>query len=193
MFFRNPFFDALRKTDRNALVFSDGEKHVHAGTILDESLRIAGGLKSTGFRSGDRAVLIIPPGEEFLEVFFAIGLLQGTIAIVDPEMGRQNFEAKLRQLNAKWIFIDSRLMLLKEHPLIRVVYLTFSKKPFYVTLPESAHIIATGKKLPLFSGLYPVSFSFARIVSSVVPGLNARGNVSAGLELFLKSTLVADD
>lgn len=157
MFFRNPFFDALENTDRNALVFSDEKTRVHAGTILDESLRIASGLKAKGFAEGDRAVLIIPPGKEFLEVFFAIGLLKGTIAIVDPEMGRQNFEAKLKQLNAKWIFIDSRLVLLKEHPLIRYFYLKFAKKPFYISLPETATIVTTGKRLPLMSNDFHLS------------------------------------
>lgn len=157
MFFRNPFFDALQRTDRNALVFSDGKTRVHAGTVLDESLRVAAGLQAKGFAAGDHAVLIIPPGQEFLEVFFAIGLLKGTIAIVDPEMGRQNFEAKLKQLNAKWIFIDSRLVLLKEHPLIRFLYLRLAKKPFYVSLPESATVVTTGRRLPLFSSDFHLS------------------------------------
>jgi acyl-CoA synthetase (AMP-forming)/AMP-acid ligase II len=155
--YRNPFFAALENLESNALVFSDGKKRVSAGEIHANALATACGLKNQGFHEGDRAVLIIPPGREFLEVFFAIGLLKGIIAIVDPEMGRENFESKLKQLNPQWIFIDSRLVLLREHPIIRFFYLQFSKKPFYVSLSGKAKIVTTGKRLPLLSNDFHLS------------------------------------
>lgn len=149
--YRNPFFAALENLDRNALVFSDGKINVSAGEIHAQSVSVAAGLHAKGFREGDRAVLIVPPGKDFLKVFFAVGLLKGTIAIIDPEMGRENFESKLKQLKPQWIFIDSRLILLREHPIIRFFHLRFTKRPFYVSLPGEAKIVTTGKKLPLFS------------------------------------------
>lgn len=150
-FYRNPFFAALENLDKNALVFSDGKQNVSSGEIHAQSLSVAAGLQTKGFREGDRAVLIVPPGRDFLKVFFAVGLLKGTIAIIDPEMGRENFESKLKQLKPQWIFIDSRLILLREHPIIRFFHLRFAKRPFYVSLPGEAKIVTTGKKLPLFS------------------------------------------
>ena len=167
MFFVNPFFDALKSTDRERLVFSDGENAVHAGEIYDAAIALANGLQQKGFAAGDRAVLIIPPGKEFLETFFAIGLLKGTIAIIDPEMGRQNFESKLKQLNAKWVFIDSRLVLLKEHPVIRFFYLQFSKRPFYVSLPQKAKVITTGKKLPLLTSDYHLNNLYQQVEKTI--------------------------
>jgi acyl-CoA synthetase (AMP-forming)/AMP-acid ligase II len=151
VFYRNPFFAALENLEKNALVFSDGNDSVSAGEIHAQSISVAAGLQSKGFQEGDRAVLIIPPGRDFLKVFFAVGLLKGTVAIIDPEMGRQNFESRLKQLKPQWIFIDSRLILLREHPIIRFFHLRFAKRPFYVSLPGEAKIVTTGKKLPLFS------------------------------------------
>lgn len=150
-FYKNPFFESLENTNAGAVVFSDGDETVTCGEILQQSKSIAAGLHSQGFQIGDRAILLVPPGKEFLSLFFAVGLLQGTIAIIDPEMGRDNFEAKIQQLHAKWIFIDSRLVLLREHPIIRYFYLKFAKKPFYISLPTDATIISTGKRLPLFT------------------------------------------
>lgn len=149
--FRNPFFQALENTDSNAVIFSGESEIARAGEIKNHSLSLAAGLQAQGFQAGDRVILLVPPGKEFLGIFFAIGLLQGTIAIIDPEMGRDNFEAKIAQLNAKWIFVDSRLVLLKEHPVIRFFYLRFAKKPFYISLPSATTIISTGKRLPLFT------------------------------------------
>jgi acyl-CoA synthetase (AMP-forming)/AMP-acid ligase II len=149
--FRNPFFDALQDTDPKKIVFSDAKGNVRAGEISSDALAMAGALQKKGFQQNDRVVLLVPPGKEFLTVFFSIGLLKGTVAIIDPEMGRDNFEAKLRQLKPKWIFVDSRLVLLSEHPILRYLYLKFSKRAFYTSLPKDAQIITTGKKLPLLT------------------------------------------
>lgn len=169
-FYRNPFFTALESLDKKALVFSDGKLNVSAGEIHAQSLSVAAGLQMKGFREGDRAVLIVPPGRDFLKVFFAVGLLKGTIAIVDPEMGRENFESKLKQLKPQWIFIDSRLILLREHPIIRFFHLRFTKRPFYVSLPGEAKIVTTGKKLPLFSSDFHLPKSHAEQVEMVDSG-----------------------
>jgi hypothetical protein len=46
-------------------------------------------------------------------------MLPGKIAIIDPEMGSANYSAKMQQLQAKWLFADTRLLFLREHPIIR--------------------------------------------------------------------------
>ena len=51
-----------------------------------------------GFRVNDIVLITLPPGEEFLVIIYAIAMLRGRVAIIDPEMGRINFAAKLRQL-----------------------------------------------------------------------------------------------
>lgn len=149
-FYRTPFLDALLKLPGDTVVFSQGKKSVLAGELYLNSLSLANGLRKKGFQDKDRIVVIVPAGKEFLEIFFAINMLKGMMAIIDPEMGRDNFESKFKQFNPKWIFIDSRLLLLKENSLLRYLYLKFSKYPFYFSFTSNACVIATGKKLPLF-------------------------------------------
>src|SRR4051794_13280845 len=149
-YYRTPFFDSLSKLRRDAIVFSEGRKSVLAGELYENSIALANGLRKKGFEDKQRIVLIVPPGKEFLEIFFAANMLKGVLAIIDPEMGRDNYESKLKQFDARWIFIDSRLLLLKENPLLRYLYLKFSKHPFYFSFKTKASIIATGKRLPLF-------------------------------------------
>jgi acyl-CoA synthetase (AMP-forming)/AMP-acid ligase II len=147
--YRTPFLDALASLPEDAVVFSKGSQMVLAGDLYQKSIQLARGLREKGFRDKDRVVVIVGPGKEFLEIFFAVNMLQGTMAIIDPEMGRDNFESKLAQFDPKWIFIDSRLLLLKENILLRFLFLKFSKHPFYFSLRSRACIIATGKRLPL--------------------------------------------
>lgn len=132
------------------IVFSKDRQLVLAGDIYQNSVSLANGLREKGFRDKDRMVVIVPPGKEFLEIFFAANMLKGMLAIIDPEMGRDNFESKLKQFDPKWIFIDSRLLLLQENSLLRFLYLRLFKKPFYISFSADASIIAAGKRLPLF-------------------------------------------
>ncbi len=148
-FYRTPFLDALSNMPEKAVVFSKGNQSVFAGDIYQKSISLANGLREKGFCDKDRIVIIVPPGKEFLEIFFAANMLKGMLAIIDPEMGRDNFESKLKQFDPKWMFIDSRLLLLQENSLLRFLYLKFSKRPFYFSFTSKAAIIATGKNLPL--------------------------------------------
>ena len=148
-FYRTPFLDSLSNMSGKAVVFSEGKQSVFAGGLYQKSISLATGLREKGFQDKDRIAIIVPPGKEFLEIFFAANLLNGMLAIIDPEMGRDNFESKLKQFDPKYIFIDSRLLLLKENPLLLHLYLKFSKRPFYFSFTQKALIVATGKKLPL--------------------------------------------
>ncbi|CAN5768973.1 class I adenylate-forming enzyme family protein [soil metagenome] len=149
-FYLTPFVDVLEKMPGNSVVFSSGNKLVFAGDIYQKSIELANGLRQKGFKEKDRLAIIVPPGKDFLEIFFAANMLKGLLSIIDPEMGRDNFESKLKQLQPKWIFIDSRLLLLQENAMLRLLYIRFSKHPFYFSFKGDASIIATGKKLPLF-------------------------------------------
>jgi len=166
-FYRTPFLDALLKLPESTIVFSEGNQLVLAGELYQKSMSLAQGLRKKGFQEKDRMVIIVPPGKQFLEIFFAANLLKGMLAIIDPEMGRDNFESKLKQFDAKWIFIDSRLLLLKENALLRYLYLKFSKRPFYFSFIATASIVATGKKLPLFGNFLRLHKLYASPVKTV--------------------------
>ncbi len=149
-FYQTPFLFSLSQLAESTIIFSDGKKNLLAGDLYKKSIALAVGLREKGFQENDRLVLIAPPGKEFLEIFFASSMLKGTLSIIDPEMGRDNFESKLKQIDPQWMFIDSRLLFLREHPLLRSLYLKFSHRPFYFTFKNSAKVVATGKSLPLF-------------------------------------------
>lgn len=148
-FFRTPFLDALLKLPAHTIVFSKEHQTVNAEDLYQKSIALANGLRKKGFSDKDRMVIIVPPGKEFLEIFFAANLLKGMIAIIDPEMGRDNFESKLKQFDPQWMFVDSRLLFLKENSLLLKCYLKFSNYPFYFSFNNKASIIETGKKMPL--------------------------------------------
>ena len=167
IFYRTPFLDALSKMSANDVVFSKCDQSVFAGDIYRSSLSLANGLREKGFRDKDRMVVIVPPGKEFLEIFFAANLLKGMLAIIDPEMGRDNFESKLKQFDPKWIFIDTRLLLLQENSLLRFLYLKFSKRPFYISFTANASIIATGKRIPLFGKYLRFHKLYAKLTQPV--------------------------
>ncbi len=148
-FYRTPFLDALSKLPAHTIVFSKSGQSVNAAELYQKSIALANGLREKGFKEKDRIVIIVPAGKEFLEIFFAVNLLKGMMAIIDPEMGRDNFESKLKQFNPQWMFIDSRLLLLKENSLLLYLYMKFSNHPFYFSFNNKAAVIATGKKMPL--------------------------------------------
>ncbi len=120
-----------------------------AKDLLQKSINLAVALKSKGYKENDVAVIAAQTGEEFLEIMYAIVMLKGIIAIIDPEMGRQNYEAKMRQLNPQWMFIDSRLLLLQEHPLLKAALLKFIKTLPNITLVGGCKLVAVGKWLPI--------------------------------------------
>jgi acyl-CoA synthetase (AMP-forming)/AMP-acid ligase II len=148
-FYRTPFLDALLQLPADTVVFSKNDQSVTATQLYEKSVALANGLRDKGFRDKDRMVIIVPPNKEFLEIFFAANLLKAMLAIIDPEMGRDNFESKLKQFDPQWMFIDSRLLFLKENPLLLSLYLKFSNHPFYFSFNNKAAVVATGKTMPL--------------------------------------------
>jgi acyl-CoA synthetase (AMP-forming)/AMP-acid ligase II len=148
-FCRTPFLESLMRLPPSSLIFSEGKRSVRAGDLYQKAVALAVGLRHSGFKEGDRIVLIVPPGAEFLELFFACSMLRGIIVVIDPDMGRDNFESKLRQIDPQWMAIDSRLLLLQEHPLLRWAYQRFAKGAFYFSLNTKARVISVGKYMPL--------------------------------------------
>lgn len=58
---------------------------------LDEdSDRLAAGLQSMGLRPGQRIVLMVRPGIDFISLTFALFKTAATVVLIDPGMGRQH-------------------------------------------------------------------------------------------------------
>jgi acyl-CoA synthetase (AMP-forming)/AMP-acid ligase II len=71
------------------------------------------------------------------------------ISIIDPEMGRENYKIKLKQLAPAAAFVDSRLILLNEHPIAKFLILKLNK--FVPEFPriKNCKLYASGIWLPI--------------------------------------------
>ena len=56
----------------------------------DDSSRIAGQLRDHGVRSGERLVLLVPPGIDFVSLVYAILKSSAVMVLIDPGIGRQH-------------------------------------------------------------------------------------------------------
>lgn len=138
----------------------EGNKAIRLAKILEDAQILAVRLQKSGFHASDPVVLAVQPGAEFVKIVFALVFLRARIAIIDPEMGQDNYRAKLAQFQPVWAFVDARLLFLQEHPLLRRWYL--SQNPTAPYFPRTKHIsiIATGPWAPLWQKVIPVKHLF---------------------------------
>ena len=112
-----PFIDRLAAQPSRPLLWS-GDTMTTAGDLLTQSTKLATMLERRGLGAGDVAVIIAEGGPAFLYVVYATTMTGMRLALIDPEMGPDNYRAKLAQLKPAVVFVDSRLLLLQEHPLV---------------------------------------------------------------------------
>jgi acyl-CoA synthetase (AMP-forming)/AMP-acid ligase II len=117
MRYTSSFIERLAAEPSRRLLHSE-EATLTGGEILEQSARIARMLEQRGFGTGDVAVVAVEAGAAFLAVVYATMMSGMTLALIDPEMGPENYRAKIAQLKPAAAFVDSRLLLLQEHPLI---------------------------------------------------------------------------
>ena len=156
---------------------------VTAGDLFERSCRIAYGLATWGFEKNHIAVIACEPGEAFLEIMHAVILLKGKIAIIDPEMGSENYAAKMHQLNPQWMFIDSRILFLHEHPILKKMLLKTGRKIPGVSISPGLRLISVGRKLPIFRD----HLNFRKLYTP-----SSKGFDSASLKPFTKGAEPAD-
>ena len=143
-----PLIANTKQSPNKTLFFCDNKKFT-CNDIFSKSCDLAVNLLKKGIKENDFIVIAIQPGIDFVCIIYAMILLRCRVAIIDPEMGPQLYESKLKQLNPSWAFVDSRLLLLREHPVIRYLYLKFATKPVNFPKVKGMKIIACGPALPL--------------------------------------------
>lgn len=152
MYHSSPITDALiRKvvaTPDEAALFIDNQQITYR-QLYNGTIAIAEMLQQNGFTAHDRAVIAAQPGPEFVQIIYALIFLKGQIAIIDPEMGRDNYNSKLQQFNPGWAFVDSRLLLLQEHPILRWLHLRKSPTAPYFPRTKGVKKVACGYWMPL--------------------------------------------
>ena len=134
----------------NEVAIVDGTRPVTIACLFDKSKRLAIGMKSRGFKKNDIVLITLPPGESFLVVVYAVAMLRGRVAIIDPEMGKIHFAAKLRQLSPSWAFVDSRLIFLRDHRWIGFLLHKIKRNVPEIVDIENCVVIATGMWVPTF-------------------------------------------
>jgi len=136
------------KNNPNKTVFISKSRSLTALELFQSSQSVAVNLLKNGFRENDVVAMVVSPGFEFLEIFYALLLLRAKIAIIDPEMGRENYTAKMKQLSPSWMFVDSRLLFLEDWPMIKKFIVKFSNLIPEIHLSLSARVIKVGPAIP---------------------------------------------
>ena len=76
--------------NRRAIVVPHTGVSISFAELNDESSRIASGLNQYGLKKGDRVLLLVPFGIDFISIAFAL-FKAGTVPIlIDPGLGRKN-------------------------------------------------------------------------------------------------------
>jgi len=149
MLYSNNFLQKLKENNSRIPVLVSNNQSVFANEIYATAQQLALQLQTKGMTSSDRVVIAAEPGLDFLVIIYATMFLKVQVAIIDPEMGRENYAAKLKQFNPTWAFVDIRLLLLQEHPILRFLYLKFSQNPVSFPWKKGLKIVSTGRWLPL--------------------------------------------
>lgn len=151
MLHSNKFWNRLIQRDPEVVACWHKSKSYTCRYIKEKSILMASELRKLGFEKDDKVVMALEPGPEFIIALYAGMLLGGKIAIIDPHMGRVHYQAMLKQFEPQWAFMDSRLILLQEHPILRWLYLYFNKEGIYLPSNRKTKKIACGISLPILS------------------------------------------
>lgn len=148
--YTNYFVEALRNRIDSDIILYEGSKSITAGYLLQSAYVLASALQASGVNKGHKVVMAVKPGIEFLQVMYANMMVGTIISIIDPEMGRENYLQKLRQFSPDHAFIDSKLVLLNEHPLLKFAVLKLKKSVPSFPRIKNCQLFTTGGWLPLF-------------------------------------------
>ena len=141
----------LVETSPNSILLQYKNIYTSSNSLLQKSKNLGSTFYNKGVREGDIVLLALLPGEEFLTIFYALLMIRVKIAIIDNEMGKDIYESKMKQLNPKWLFADSKLLLINKYPKLRFIADLFKKNIPKLYINANIKIFATGAKIPFFN------------------------------------------
>lgn len=125
MLYTNPILEQfLSKVEENPnkkIIIETSGKTTSATELADKSLRLAVNLSRAGFKKGDKVLLLVRPCVELVVFILAVMRLSGVIVIVDPGMGKDVFENRVKLAKPKWIFGESIIFTIQNHPIIKFI------------------------------------------------------------------------
>ncbi|MFN0215137.1 MAG: class I adenylate-forming enzyme family protein [Saprospiraceae bacterium] len=172
----------LRERDPEAPAIVQKGQVLRVGELLRDTEQLVAKFQQAGMKPGNTAVIAAMPDAGFVRIVYAAMICGLRLAVIDPEMGRENYREKLKQLQPQWAFVDYRLLLLQEHPLLRWIYFFWSKKGIYFPKSPGVRIIATGRWMPVFQKHLRLTYPGTPFREKVYPGTPFRGNLQPGTE-----------
>ena len=115
----------LNETKPHFVIIEEGNQAYTVNELYDYALHLAKGMAKKGLKQHSRVVIAMPPSFLFLAYIIACTMNAATIVLIDPEMGRENYLSKLKQINPQFAVLDKRLLLIQEHPIIKFLALKF--------------------------------------------------------------------
>lgn len=152
--YTNPFVKSLFGRQAEEVVLVEGNKQITAGLLRNRSIVLASWMHEKGVTKRSRVVIAVPPGHEFVSIIYACMMLDLLVSIIDPEMGCDNYREKFKQFAPQFAFVDSRLLFIGEHPLLKKL-----AQAFRSNLPEFPSIsglvyFAVGQRFPIFKSCF---------------------------------------
>lgn len=146
--YQSKLTDRLTQNESNDPILIDGNNEISTYELIRDSKSLAARLYEYGLRQNDKVVLAVKPGVEFLKIVYANMFLQTRVAIIDPEMGKDNYIHKLKQWDPRWAFVDSGLLLVSNNSILRKLYLAIKKTAFYFPIWDNINYLTTGIRIP---------------------------------------------
>jgi len=125
----------LNETNPHFVIIEEGKRAYTVQELYNYALHLAKGMAKKGVKQHSRIVIAMPPSFLFLAYIIACTMNAATIVLIDPEMGRENYLSKLKQINPQFAVLDKRLLLIQEHPIIKFLALKFKGN-----IPSFPHI-----------------------------------------------------
>lgn len=141
----------LAQAERNPhkkIIIETSGKGISNWELSRKSINLALNLQKSGFKKGDRVLVLVRPGIELVIFIIAVMRLGGVIIVTDPGMGKDVFKSRIDIAKPKWIFIESILLAIQPHPIIKL----YLRKKGYeipeITGLDGKNIIRLGWPLP---------------------------------------------
>jgi len=149
--YTNQIVSLIDQLDADQILLEYAGNTFKTGDLLVQSQTLAIHLSNQGMKEKDRVVIAAEPGIDFVKIMFATMMIGAEVAIIDPEMGRENYKNKLNQFKPGWVFLDARIQMLQQSPLLRRLYFWWRKNGLYFPPNPDIKKILTGPKIPFQS------------------------------------------
>lgn len=139
--------EARRSPDAIALTETSG-REISRGALADRVRSFVYHLQQEGFKSGERALIMIRPGVDQIVAIFSLVLLGGVIVVAEPGMSQELFDIRMNEIQPSWLFAESALLALPYHPVARGLVTWLGRGVVDVSRMPKIRVIRRGPWIP---------------------------------------------